>query len=165
MSGAPTDAATRRCRTCRRDRATEDFPIRGKRDRKRRPVCRECLRTAARERRARRRPELQAYDRRRHQEPARREAHRDYVASYRRRPPARHAARRAVTRALKAGTLVRLPCEVCGNPLTQAHHDDHFKPLPVRWLCFRHHRELHGQVSLSGWETPVKHPAVVESAV
>ena len=136
MSAAHTDPGTKRCRSCRQDRAAEDFPMRGKRDRNRRPVCRECMRTAARQRRERRRPELQAYDRRRHQEPARREAHRDYVATYRARHPERHEARRAVSRAVRKGTLVRQPCEACGNPLTQAHHDDYSAPLAVRWLAF-----------------------------
>lgn len=50
----------------------------------------------------------------------------------------------AVTRALSTGTLVRGPCEVCGEPRTHGHHDDYEKPLQVRWLCTRHHREIHG---------------------
>lgn len=38
--------------------------------------------------------------------------------------------------------LVRKPCEVCGEK-AEAHHDDYAKPLDVRWLCFKHHREWH----------------------
>jgi hypothetical protein len=50
-----------------------------------------------------------------------------------------------VARALTNGTLVKQPCEVCGDVKTEAHHDDYSKPLDVRWLCFKHHRETHGQ--------------------
>src|SRR5262245_28716069 len=38
----------------------------------------------------------------------------------------------AVHRAIKKGTLIRLPCEACGEPKTQAHHDDYDGPLEVR---------------------------------
>ena len=42
------------------------------------------------------------------------------------------------------GTLIRLPCEVCGtNKDVQAHHDDYSQPLDIRWLCRKHHREHH----------------------
>jgi hypothetical protein len=37
-----------------------------------------------------------------------------------------------VKSALRKGELVRLPCEVCGNEKTKAHHDDYTKPLDVR---------------------------------
>ena len=53
------------------------------------------------------------------------------------------AARGKVRKAVKAGTLTRLPCEVCGDPDTQGHHDDYTKPLDVRWLCSTHHAEHH----------------------
>lgn len=43
--------------------------------------------------------------------------------------------------AVKMGRLIRLPCEVCGSPKSEAHHDDYSKPLDVRWLCRPHHRE------------------------
>lgn len=48
----------------------------------------------------------------------------------------------AVHRALRAGTLVRQACEVCGTSdgRIDAHHDDYAKPLDVRWLCRRHHQ-------------------------
>ena len=52
---------------------------------------------------------------------------------------------RALTRAyIKAGKLIKQPCEVCNTENdVQAHHDDYGKPLDVRWLCRTHHREHH----------------------
>ena len=41
--------------------------------------------------------------------------------------------------ALRNGSLVRLPCKVCGAIKTQAHHDDYDKPFDVDWLCSVHH--------------------------
>ena len=50
-------------------------------------------------------------------------------------------ARDAVYRAKKRGDLVSQPCEACGDEIAEAHHEDYAKPLEVRWLCYRHHRE------------------------
>ncbi len=52
-------------------------------------------------------------------------------------------ARSIVTRAIKTGELIRRPCEVCGDPTVQAHHEDYEKPLDVRWLCKAHHVIVH----------------------
>ena len=41
--------------------------------------------------------------------------------------------------ALYFGDLQKQPCEVCGEPKVQAHHEDYAKPLMVRWLCVQHH--------------------------
>jgi len=48
-------------------------------------------------------------------------------------------ARNAAARA----KIPRQPCEVCGNGHTEYHHDDYSKPLEVRHLCRKHHRETH----------------------
>lgn len=41
------------------------------------------------------------------------------------------------------GTMERKPCAVCGEPKSHAHHHDYIKPLEVRWLCSKHHKEVH----------------------
>lgn len=57
--------------------------------------------------------------------------------------PEKLRAHRAVANAVRHGKLIRLPCEVCGEIRSQAHHDDYAKPLEVRWLCSTHHAEVH----------------------
>jgi hypothetical protein len=51
-----------------------------------------------------------------------------------------------VSRALRKGELTKKPCEVCGNPRAEAHHDDYKKPLEVIWLCVRHHAMRHNHL-------------------
>lgn len=66
-----------------------------------------------------------------------------YKNRFRAKYPIKAAAHDAVKDALRAGRLVRSPCEVCGEPKAQAHHDDYTRPLDVRWLCKAHHDEWH----------------------
>ncbi len=67
------------------------------------------------------------------------------------RNPEKKAAREAVSSAIRAGRMVRQPCEVCGiehgfvrsdgtKVRVEAHHDNYDRPLEVRWLCGQHHR-------------------------
>ena len=60
---------------------------------------------------------------------------------------AHHKARRLVRSAIDSGRLVRQPCEVCQSLPTHGHHDDYSKPLAVRWLCPKHHREHHAKAT------------------
>lgn len=43
----------------------------------------------------------------------------------------------------RRGKLQRLPCECCGDPDSQMHHEDYDKPLDVVWLCRPCHLQLH----------------------
>jgi ribosomal protein S27AE len=49
-----------------------------------------------------------------------------------------------VAKAVRSGKLIRQPCEICGDQIVHAHHDDYSKPLEVRWLCPSHHSQHHG---------------------
>jgi hypothetical protein len=57
----------------------------------------------------------------------------------------KRSSRYAVGRALKVGDLQRLPCIVCGNCRSHAHHQNYFRALEVVWLCPMHHKELHAK--------------------
>jgi hypothetical protein len=55
----------------------------------------------------------------------------------------RAKARWTVNNAIRDGVIQREPCEECGGPNSEAHHEDYSQPLAVRWLCRRCHCELH----------------------
>lgn len=63
--------------------------------------------------------------------------------------PQRFVAMSRVSYAIKHGHLTRLPCEVCGNPKSEGHHEDYSKPLQVKWLCRKHHIEIHRKNNLT----------------
>lgn len=84
-----------------------------------------------------------------------------YLRAYRAKAP--QSARRAVKKwvaknkektwahdrvryALKTGKLVKGSCEACDTERVDAHHDDYTKPLVVRWLCRKHHKDAHRKV-------------------
>ena len=56
----------------------------------------------------------------------------------------------AVASALRRKLIVRQPCDVCGDPETDSHHDDYLQPLKVRWLCRRHHKDEHRRLRQGG---------------
>lgn len=55
----------------------------------------------------------------------------------------KRAAHVIVGNAIRDGRLIRKPCEICGAEKVTAHHPDYSKPLTVKWLCSKHHGELH----------------------
>ncbi len=48
-----------------------------------------------------------------------------------------------VSRAIKAGKLIRQPCIVCNLSDAQAHHENYSKPFEIIWLCPKHHLRKH----------------------
>jgi len=62
---------------------------------------------------------------------------------YRSLHPEKAKAHSVVDHAIEDGSLVKKPCEVCGDLKVQAHHPDYSKPLEIVWLCVKHHYELH----------------------
>lgn len=54
-------------------------------------------------------------------------------------------ANNAVNNSIRDGKITQKPCVVCGNKDTQGHHIkyDKINWLNVRWLCVKHHAELH----------------------
>lgn len=64
---------------------------------------------------------------------------------WRQEHPDRYRAHLDVQRALRTGALTPRPCEICGKPKAEAHHSDYRKPLDVRWLCRKHHSQMHRQ--------------------
>lgn len=87
----------------------------------------------------------QEYERERFKRPERKKQVLGYQKQRREKYKGKNLARAKINNGYKNGTIKKQPCEVCGNPKTQAHHPDYRKPLDVKWLCFKHHRELHNQ--------------------
>lgn len=73
----------------------------------------------------------------------------EHVAKYRLENPEKRKAHRAIERGLKNGSIVRQPCVVCANPKSEAHHEDHSKPLDVIWFCRQHHHAHHESLRLA----------------
>ena len=107
--------------------------------------CKECTKTDVSQNYHKRRDQYVAYERARYLRPERKKKAALYLKRRRKIHPDKAKAYRAVSYAIRRGKMERLSCEVCGAK-AQAHHDDYSKPLDVRWLCFKHHREHHGQI-------------------
>jgi hypothetical protein len=68
--------------------------------------------------------------------------HYHYKKIQKERYPKRIKARQMITDAIRRGKIKKLPCLICGDPNTEAHHPDYDKPLEIVWLCEKHHREI-----------------------
>lgn len=89
------------------------------------------------------------YERDRIYRARRKEKIKAYTKEYKKKNRQKIKARGKVNKAIARGKLLRLPCIRCGNLISQAHHEDYFKPLEVIWLCPKHHSEIHRNTSAS----------------
>lgn len=98
--------------------------------------CKACTRYDVRENRKRKLDYYLQYDRERSKTPER-------IAGIAKRDPKKTAAGIAARSAVARGKLKKLPCEVCGEQKSEAHHPNYDKPLDVMWLCRKHHADIH----------------------
>ena len=118
--------------------------------------CKECHKEAVRRNYRKNIERYKDYERKRASDPKRRESAKKYQRAMTFRSPGKRSARVAVGNALRDGRLNRQPCAVCGASASEAHHFDYSRPLDVTWLCFKHHREEHGQVVEAAATTKVR---------
>lgn len=63
--------------------------------------------------------------------------------AWRKKHPKKYLCHLTVQNALRLGLLEKMPCVVCGDPKSEAHHDCYDRPLDVTWLCRDHHKAHH----------------------
>jgi hypothetical protein len=81
------------------------------------------------------------------------EGHQEHVDGATRwieRNPRKRAAHTLLNNAIRAGKIVKMPCEVCGSPRSQGHHENYDEPLVVVWLCAKHHSARHKEMRKLG---------------
>lgn len=111
--------------------------------------CKECTKSDVKLHRLCNLDQAHAYGQARAQNPERRAACIKYQRQLRKKNHAQYKARVLVARSIRSGRIVRpSACTHClKNGPVEGHHEDYSKPLEVRWLCFKCHRELcHGHI-------------------
>ena len=108
--------------------------------------CKECNKNDVTANRNKNIEKFRAYDRERSKEPKRIKAAAEISKAWRNEDKRRSAAHNAVARAIRNGSLLRLPCIRCGADKSLAHHEDYDKPLEVMWLCQACHKQRHKEL-------------------
>lgn len=63
--------------------------------------------------------------------------------NYRKNNQEKESCRQKTIRAVKNGKITKTACIICGDVNVEAHHDDYTNPLDVKWMCKKHHLEMH----------------------
>lgn len=142
----PTVEGGKFCNKCQTFRPLEEFHNSKNAYDGKCSACKPCTCARARKHRDDNIERARAHDRERARTPERKAADAERLKE-KRKNKLWDAAHTAVDRAVRSGRLTRLPCEVCGDPHTEGHHDDYEKPLDVRWLCKKHHDEHHFRIA------------------
>jgi hypothetical protein len=108
--------------------------------------CKECNKNDVTENRNKNIERIRAYDRDRGLNPKRIQATVEINRAWRAEDSRRQVAHSTVARAVRNGSLVRLPCIRCGKEKSVAHHEDYDKPLDVMWLCQPCHKQRHKEL-------------------
>lgn len=109
--------------------------------------CKECTKSDSRNRYYSQTEKIIEYEIRRSKQPERRLKRMEYQRKRRLKYPEKNKARNLISNGLRSGKISKLPCEVCGELKSQAHHLDYSKPYDVIWLCRKHHMEAENKKS------------------
>jgi len=146
------------CKECNQEKSLDAFYKHSKMLDGHLNKCIECVKERIKKHRANNIEKINAYDRERSKKPQRRLKNKEYAKSekgklahkkslqnYKTRHPLRYATKVMTGNAIRDGKLVRaLNCSVCNSEKKiEGHHDDYTKPLDVRWLCEKCHKEWH----------------------
>lgn len=137
MTPCPSDPKT--CFKCGITKTRADFYAHPQTTDGLRGNCKECSKKDSIIHRESKLEEVRKYDREREKLPHRIALRVRAQAEYKKQHPDRWVAKTILNNAIRWGKLSRLPCEICGNEKSQAHHEDYSKPLEVVWLCKPHH--------------------------
>lgn len=67
-------------------------------------------------------------------------------------------ARSDLNHAIRDGKIKRLPCFICGDLKSEAHHRDYTRPLEVDFLCDYHHHIHHSSINRNYENPELKEP-------
>lgn len=146
------------CRTCNLEKELGDFYKHSKMADGHLNKCIQCVKERVKTHRVLNRDKIIAEAKKRANEPNRiasrkkyqqsekgKLAHKKAMISYKERYPMKRASHIIVGNALRNGKLVKHDsCSECGSSTKiEGHHDDYTKPLELRWLCEKCHKEWH----------------------
>jgi hypothetical protein len=135
------------CFKCQKNKPVSEFYRHPKMGDGRLGKCKACTKADVTKHRNENIKKIRAYDNRRAKLPHRKELRNRVNEKYFKNNPRRRRAMHAVNNAVRAGRLVRQPCQVCGSEKwIHAHHENYDKPLDVMWLCPAHHKERHKEI-------------------
>jgi ribosomal protein S27AE len=145
LSANPITSTEQRCFKCLNVLPLSEFYKHPKMKNGHLGKCKTCNKADVSANYRKRKPQYAAYNREREPRPEYKEKAMGYQRKGRAKRPYLSKTYSLVGRAKRDGRLNQGVCEECGSVFVEAHHDDYSKPLDVRWLCFKHHRLLHGQ--------------------
>ena len=146
------------CRECNKEKPFSDFYKHPRMADGYLNKCAECVKSRVTKHREVNLEKIQAYDKERANKPHRVQARKEYVKTeagkqakkkamdaYDKRYPMKYASRVITGNAIRDGKLIReASCSCCGSTTKiEGHHDDYTKPLEVRWLCEKCHKQWH----------------------
>jgi hypothetical protein len=146
------------CRECKQEKPLTEFYKHAKMADGHLNKCIECVKARVSKHREENLERAREYDRKRGSLPHRIQARKEYAqtkvgrqaiknaaTNYRKRHPLRYAAHVVTRNAVRDGKLIpATSCEVCNSTeKIEGHHDDYTKPLDLRWLCEKCHKEWH----------------------